>query len=296
MARPISLTALLCMLCCSTAGLTQDDTEGEAATVSEPETKKVITLFSPGSTDSEWIRSHHAEVEEPLKGRDCEQCHAGQERDFGLSLAKRGQAASRDIAITFAVVDDEQLQVTIKWQGPIDDQSMSIMWGNAGNPAFGSDGCWAACHNDMPGMSDDSGAQPSKYLSIARANTNLNKLIRQGNYVEIWQATIISATEATFTGGTVLEQLVWRENSEISGQIEYAKGRWTVTFTRPLRGGPGHAKSFLPGKRYTFGLALNGAKLPAQAHWVSLPMTFSLDDQETDFIGIPSSPEVTPDD
>ena len=214
---------------------------------------------------------------------------------MGASLAKRGQAVSRDIDASFRVTD-EQLHVSLTRQGPVDDKQISIMWGNEGNEPFRRGGCWAACHNDMPGMSQDRGQQQGKYLWVARSqqqrigqpprlksSTELSELMSQGNFVEIWQATMSSPSEATFRGGTILDQLAWRENSKVKGTVAYAKGRWTVTFTRPLQGGAGHAKSFLPGKHYTFGVALHGDKLPLQAHWVSLPKTFSLDDRETDF-------------
>jgi hypothetical protein len=43
-------------------------------------------------------------------------------------------------------------------------------------------------------------------------------------------------------------------------------------------------KTFIPGKRYTFGMALHGADRSGAEHWVSLPMTFSLDGDDTDFL------------
>jgi DmsE family decaheme c-type cytochrome len=43
-------------------------------------------------------------------------------------------------------------------------------------------------------------------------------------------------------------------------------------------------KTFTAGKQYTFGVALQGAKQEAAAHWVLLPMTFSLNSKDSDFI------------
>jgi DmsE family decaheme c-type cytochrome len=277
-------------------GIAHAPAQGVAPLVAQGVRKKTVTAFSPGKSSAEWMVSQHPGAQSLRQGRDCEQCHQGEERTMGEALAKRGQAVSRDIDVAFAKTQD-QLRVTLSWQGPADDQQISIMWGNDGNEAFRRGGCWASCHDDMPGMSQDRGQQQGKYLSAARAqqqligqpaklrsSAELARLRSEGNYVEIWQASLDKEKPTPLRGGTILNQLSWSDNSELEGQVEYTKGRWTVTFTRPLKGGPGGAKSFLPGKQYTFGIALGGAQLPAQDHWVTLPLTFSLDDRETDFV------------
>ncbi len=45
----------------------------------------------------------------------------------------------------------------------------------------------------------------------------------------------------------------------------------------------GTCTGFSEEDRYTFGVALNGATTQGGSHWVSLPMTFSFDGDETDF-------------
>ena len=53
--------------------------------------------------------------------------------------------------------------------------------------------------------------------------------------------------------------------------------------TRPLTPSA-PLKSVEQGRSYTFGTALHGLGREGADHWVSLPMTFSTDRDDTDFI------------
>lgn len=277
-------------------GIAHASTQGVAPVVAQGVGKKTVSVFAPGQSDSEWLLSRHPGAQSLRQGRDCEQCHQGEEAQMGESLSPRGQVASRNIDVSFRI-GDESLRMKLQWQGPADDQLVAVMWGNDGNEAFRRGGCWATCHSDMPGMTQDRGQAQAKYLSVARAQqqrigqpallksaTEIEALRQKGAFVEMWQARLASEDKGEVRAATILGGLQWKDNSELTGKVEFSKGRWTVTLTRPLKGGPGDAKSFLPGKHYTFGIALQGAGQEAGAHWVTLPMTFSLDDRETDFI------------
>ena len=169
------------------------------------------------------------------------------------------------------------------------------MWGDDGNQAFQRGACWAACHSDMPGMSRDRGQDLSKYLWVSRkqqqaigkppqaqSQSELDKLVATGNFVELWRIQL-GADKTVADSAVVLQEIDWQQQGNMAGTASYRDGRWNVTFKRPLKGAAGQ-KSFVAGKRYTFGISVQGAGQAASAHWVSLPLTFSLDDKDTDFI------------
>jgi hypothetical protein len=79
-----------------------------------------------------------------------------------------------------------------------------------------------------------------------------------------------------------LEQLRWMEQPAISASASYAGGKWTATIKRPLQPAA-PLKAIEPGRRYTFGMAIHAENRQKSKHWVSLPMTFSLDQSDTDF-------------
>ena len=269
---------------------------GVAPVVAQAASSRDVILFSPGQSDAEWVVTRHPGAQSLRQGRDCHQCHQGEERKMGLALGEKGSVTSRDMRVAFAV-EGKDLVVKLSWKGPADEQQIAMMWGNDGNTAFRRGGCWAACHDDMDGMRQDKGQGLSKYLWVARSQqkaigrpaqakpaAELNELRERGNFVEIWKADINSTKDATIAGGTVLDKVTWTENSPLTGRATFSKGQWTATFRRPLQGGPGHAKSFLPDTEYTFGVALRGANSKPGQHWVSMPLTFSLNSRETDFI------------
>lgn len=277
-------------------GVAHVSAAGVAPVVAQAASSKDVILFSPGQADAEWVVTRHPGAQSLRQGRDCHQCHQGDEREMGLSLGEKGSVTSRDLRVAFSVSGTD-LVVKLSWKGPADDQQIAMMWGNDGNTAFKRGGCWAACHEDMPGMNMDKGQGLSKYLWVARAQqqsigrpavfksaTELNDLRERGNFVEIWKADLNGTKDATIAGGTVLEQLSWSANSPLKGSAKFDRGQWTATFRRPLQGGPGHSKSFLPDTEYTFGVALRGADSKPGQHWVSMPLTFSLNSLETDFI------------
>ena len=258
-----------------------------------------ITLFAPGQFDSEWLYGDHPGAQSLRQGQACQDCHQGEEPSMGENIAERGHAASREVDISFAI-DQDQLLVTLAWRESPNDQRISIMWGNGGNAAFSRTGCWASCHSDMAGMSEDNGRQQGKYLEVAKIGrsaaqktaasksaADLEALLAAGAFVEIWQANTSAKDEAIMEGGLILDDLHWYPRHPVTGKASYKKGRWSVIFKRPLAGGPGGSKSFLPGKRYTFGIGLHGSQEENSKHWVSLPISFSLDGEETAFTAAP---------
>ncbi len=266
-----------------------------APMVPQAVSKKTITLLVPGQSDLAWITGEHPGSQSLRQGLDCKQCHQSEEANMGAAMAAAGTNPARDISIGFRRQQDK-LVVTLSWHGPAQDQQIAIMWGDDGDYEFGRDACWATCHSDMPAMTRDRGQGLSHYLITSRSQqrrigmpaqiqprAELDKLMAAGDYVEMWQLTLAQNGSAGARSATVLDSVHWADQTRLGSVASYKDGRWTVSFTRPLAGASGE-KTFTAGKQYTFGVALQGAKQEAAAHWVSLPMTFSLNSKDSDFI------------
>ena len=251
-----------------------------------------VTLFYPGQSDVDWILSEHPGAQPFRQGSNCQQCHRGEEASMGASLGS-AKPAFRELDISFRE-DGESLMLSLNWEGDRDDADVAIMWGDDGNQAFRRGGCWAACHSDMPGMSRDRGLELGKYLSISRQQQQsigrpplvkdsaaLKQLMSDGNFVEMWRIKLTGGGAEASTA-TLLSELVWSRSSTLHAEANFANGRWNVNLRRPLQGSA-QQKSFVPGKRYTFGMAMHSAQRTGAQHWVSLPMTLSLDGDDTDF-------------
>jgi predicted CXXCH cytochrome family protein len=251
-----------------------------------------VTLFYPGQSDISWILSEHPGSQPFRQGSNCQQCHRGEEANMGESLGDN-PPTSRMVNVGFNA-NANSMQVNLSWQGSKDDADIAFMWGDGTNTAFRRGGCFAACHSDMPGMSRDRGLDLGKYLAdsrsqqqrigqppITRTAAELKTMMAAGNFVELWRIDLQKSGKAEIA--TLLSGLDWIENSGVKASSSFKDGTWTVTINRPITPTP-PLKRFMPGKRYTFGMALHGANRTGAEHWVSLPMTLSLDGDDTDFL------------
>jgi predicted CXXCH cytochrome family protein len=255
---------------------------------------KEITLFYPGIADSDWLLHKHPGSQPLRQGRNCQQCHRGEEAQMGKVQAGQFEPASRRVRVSFARdTDAGQLLITLQWRGAENDRSIALMWGDGGNEAFTRAGCFAACHSDLPGMSQDRGQQTSKYLAVSRTQQHgigqpsvvrdpaaLEQLMAAGEFVEMWR---IQLHNPTVEKALVLEGVQWQAAKLIWINKQYSDGQWTVAVRRGMTNN-GTDKKFLSNKKYTFGIALTGVASTPAKHWVSLPMTLSFDGDDTDFI------------
>lgn len=270
------------------SGIAHAVADSVAPTIPQAVSKKTITLLAPGQSDRSWIFSEHPGSQPLRQGIDCEQCHRGEE----ANMATAGADPLRDISIGFRR-QQGNLAVTLSWRGSAQDQQVAMMWGDDADYEFGRGACWAACHSDMQAMTRGQGL--NHYLITSRSQqqrigmpaqfkpqAELDKLIAAGGYVEMWQLTLAQNGSAGARSATVLDSVHWADRTRLDSVASYKNGRWTVSFTRPLDGASGE-KAFIAGKLYTFGVALQGAGQETAAHWVSLPMTFSLNSKDSDF-------------
>lgn len=255
-----------------------------------PVSSRLVTLFYPGQSDVDWILTEHPGSQPFRQGSNCQQCHRGEEVSMGASLGG-AEPGNRSVAVRFGA-DNEILHVEINWSGDRDDAAIAMMWGDGGSNAFRRGGCWAACHSDMPGMSRDRGLNLGKYLSVSRQQAQrigqpplskdpgeLEQLLAAGDFVNMWRVDLEKGTLQT---ARVLNAPVWKD-SDSRPDVHYSNGHWTVKLSRPLVASQ-MEKNFTPGTRYTFGIALHSKGRPGAGHWVSLPMSVSLDRNDTDFL------------
>jgi hypothetical protein len=112
------------------------------------------------------------------------------------------------------------------------------------------------------------------------SDADLERLVKDGNYAEMWK---IDLNQGRIRAARLLSHIEWRQDAEIVSSVDISDGRWSVVIKRPIRTQAG-MKGVVPGRSYTFGLALHGQGRKGAEHWVSLPMTFSLDGDDTDFL------------
>jgi len=142
----------------------------EAIDWSKVETKQ-ITLFYPGQSSWEWIltKSDHGGAKNFRKGKDCKECHQGEEKDMGALLVsgKRleptpiiGKRGSVDAGIK-AAYDKENLYIQLTWKESTetavtkmtqDQTRVTFLFDDGTVSSVKRGGCWAACHDDATGM------------------------------------------------------------------------------------------------------------------------------------------------
>jgi DmsE family decaheme c-type cytochrome len=276
-------------------GIAHNSATGIKPVLDEPSRERRVALFFPGQSDSHWLLTEHPGAQPLRQGRNCQQCHRGEEAAMARKLSGDAGSNMRELAVSFAK-DASTLTLTLSWQGPMHDTDIALMWGDHNSEAFRRGGCFAACHNDMEGMSRDRGAHIDKYLmasraqqqrigqpAIIRGDAELEQMLAQGHFVELWRIKLGATSAPKVETATVLAGLDWHSDSILDGVSSYQNGRWTVTLKRPLQGGTGY-KDFVPEQKYTLGIALHGDDNPGARHWISLPLTMSLNGDDTDFI------------
>jgi predicted CXXCH cytochrome family protein len=256
-----------------------------------PRASRAVTLFYPGIADSDWLLQSHKGSQPLRQGTNCQRCHRGDEAAMGESRGGRFDPVSRNVQLTFKREGD-QLHIAVEWQGPENDATVSFMWGTEESESFSRGGCFAACHSDMPGMTKDRGQQTSKYLMVSRSqqqqigrppiiknSAELEQLMSQQAFVEIWRIPLHSPTVER---ALVLADTKWQATDLIQINKSYSDGRWRLELRRKMQD-TGMMLGFDTNKRYTFGLALNGADNHGGNHWVSLPITLSFGGNNSDF-------------
>lgn len=280
-------------------------------------TGKDVVLFYPGQAAWEWVLtpSDHSGAPKFREGKNCHECHSGEEKTMGTLIASGKKLEPNPIAgkpgfvvanVKFAH-DAERLYVHLELtEGAQPDAKMDAnfdtkitMMLNDGKVAEANRaGCWGTCHNDMTSMPNAGGGERTKYLVRSRAKVTregggdqlkpadeLAKMHANGEYLEYWQARLKQGAAPVPADFTVLEKRQANDPPAVSAEASFANGVWSVTLSRKLAAG-GPYKEIAAGKTYTVGFAVHGGHTAHRFHYVSFENTLVLDQGAGDFVAV----------
>jgi len=279
---------------------------------------KEVVLFYPGQASFEWAltQSDHSGAPKFREGKNCEECHRGEEAKIGDLIVsgkklepnpipgKRGSIKS-----TVKIAHDaDRLYVRIEWpDGPplsaphIDKEfevKATVMIGTDAVVEAKRAGCWGSCHDDAIGMaSDPPNADLTKYLARSRTKitrqgggenfkpaSDIQKLLNDGIFLEFWQARLNKGKPAVPAGGYILDKRHQLDNPPVAAEASFANGMWTVVLSRKLvMGQPGH-NDLVPGQTYHIGFAIHDAYAEHRFHHVTFGYSLVLDSGSADFV------------
>lgn len=275
--------------------------------------KDVVMLY-PGQTSWEWnlTMADHSAADKFKAGKNCIECHRGEERTQGDLMASGKKAEPTPIKgfpghvtanIRF-VTDAQNLYVRLDFKDPAAPDTkmdsatatkVALIFNDAAVNEGVRAGCWASCHEDNASMPTANGAERTKYLMKTRAKLtrsgggdtlkspeDLAKLTLAGYAQEWWQARLDPTARATGSGGIIFDK-----REELKGVVEaeasLVNGTWSVIFKRPLAA-PGPWRPLEPGKVYTVGFSVHAGHSAKRFHHTSYEYTFALGQGSADFV------------
>jgi hypothetical protein len=278
---------------------------------------KEIVLFYPGQSAWEWVltESSHSGGPKFRDGKNCTECHKGEEKTMGSLLVSGKKNEPTPIAgkpgfivatIKFAH-DADKLYVHLDFaEGAQPDVKMDpatatkvTMMLNDGKVAEATRaGCWGTCHDDLATMPSAAGSERTKYLARSRVKVTrsgggdqlkpsdeMAKLRADGQYLEYWQARLNPGAPATAIDGTILEKRQENSPASVAAEATSANGTWSVTLSRKMTLGGMH-KDIAAGKSYSVGFAIHSGHAARRFHYVSFGYSLVIDQGSADFVAV----------
>lgn len=276
---------------------------------------KDVALFYPGQSSWEWVMTptDHPGADKFRAGKNCAECHTGDEKTMGNLLVSgqkneptpiAGKPGSIIAHVKFAH-DDQNFYVHLEFaEGAQPDAKMdtasatkvAMMINDGGVPEANRAGCWGMCHDDATHMASAAGAVRPMYLSKTRAQltrqgggdalkpaADLAALKASGYELEYWQVRLNPGAPAVADNGIVFDHRMETKPTDVTAEATNSGGTWSVTLTRKLQAGPGF-KDIVPGKRYTVGFAIHSGHTAGRFHYVSFEHSLVLDQGSADFV------------
>lgn len=235
---------------------------------------RAVTLFYPGHASRQWLEREHPGSQPLRQGTDCQRCHRGDEPGLGAAMAPGLEPSSRVLGIAFSSTGD-RLRIELNWQGSREDRQLALMWGGPANPEFARGGCFAACHEAPPGQA----TRLIVHQGTDPLDASMGGFIAPGEAVELWRVQLDTGEVTTAPVRSSVEN---RSGNQVAASTKYEDGNWQVQLEVEL-GRASEGLHFARGNRYTFGLAVHGARASGREHLVSLPMSIGFDTEDTDF-------------
>ena len=275
---------------------------------------KDITLLYPAQMSWELVltQAEHSGASKFREGKDCRQCHEGDEDSSGNLMVGDKSIEPTPIADKPGFVkanikfsrDDANLFVRVEFapgkqpdakMDPKVETRVAVMFDDGKVTEVGRGGCWAACHIDLAKMPKGTDDGATMYLpksrngmtreggGVVKPADEIAKIRAEGGYAEYWEASLNPGAAATVVDGTVLDKRQENAGHAVTANAVFENGKWAVEFSRKLAAGDGH-KDIGPGKLYTVGFAIHAGHTNKRFHYVSLEKTFAVDSGKADFI------------
>lgn len=279
---------------------------------------KDITLFYPGQASWEWVLtpSSHSGAPKFREGKDCTECHEGEQTAMGNLIVSgeklepdpiAGKRGSIPVNVKIAY-DDSRIYFRLSWEGgassglpkmdPDYQVKATVMLDDGSVLEAVRAGCWGACHDDANGMASSSAGQDlTKYLSRSRtritrqgggtnyqSDSEIAALRSEGMFLEYIQARVSAAGETDAVHGHILKSREEDTSSEVSAKASFTGGTWVVVLSRPLQSMGPYSKAIVPGKSYPVGFAVHAGYAAGRYHHVSFGYSFVLGEGDADFV------------
>jgi cytochrome c-type protein NapC len=286
----------------------------------EPDWAKVkgrdITLFYPATMSWERLftpRFHSGQTAYKEGTKNCVNCHGDlDEAEMGKHLVKAGgfiepkPIADKPPSVKANVKvahDADNFYVRVEFDPGAQPNAgmdkdfatkVAFMFDDGSVPEAARAGCWIGCHANLASMSGPT-ITATKYLAETRTNMSLSggdKLLddaglaalrAKGHVLEYWQARIKPDGSVSTVDGTVLEKRAEHPKALATSTAVKTGSTWAVTFARKKAAGAGY-KEIVPGKTYTFSIALHAGHAAQRYHYVGLERKFVLDTGKADLV------------
>ena len=261
-----------------------------------------VLLFHTGQASYEWMLTEkdHSGGPKIRQGKDCLECHAGEEKKIGELIAsgKKLEPTPAEVQVPWSpvtvqlAVDGDRLELRLQWPAKgagASKSDIAFMFDDGSVSAATLTGCWATCHSDLPAMSDDGGRKLTKYLTQSRTKVTrsgggelyqpearLAELAGHGTFLEYWHAAVEAGAPAAAEDGYVLDKRHESDAPLVRAEGGLSDGVWTVVLSRPLGVSKPYRKDFAEGKTYTFGLAVHDGGAEGRFHRVSFEHEFEI--------------------
>jgi cytochrome c-type protein NapC len=278
---------------------------------------KDVVLLYPGQSSLEWTLTNgeHDGAVKFKQGKNCKDCHIGEENKMGPLIASgkvneptpiAGKPGNITATVKFAH-DADTLYVHLDFaegsqpdakQDPKFATKVSFMISDAKVPEADRVGCWAACHDDETDMASAAGATRTKYLNKTHAKItrqgggdelkpadDLAKLKADGYSLEYWEAQLNQGSPASTTAFTVFDKREEAKPAAVTAEASFANGTWSVTLARKLHAG-GPYKDIDAGKPFNVGFAIHAGHTARRFHYVSIEQSMVLDQGTADFVAV----------
>jgi hypothetical protein len=281
---------------------------------------KDLVLFQPGQSSWEWllVPASHDGGKRMREGKSCLFCHENEEKVIGNLIVSGEKLEPTPISglpgfiemQIDASYDAENLYLNMSWTSPVmtepsgHEEAATHLTIMLGSPKFSLSaiaGCWAACHSDLPDMSDTLADQKlTKYLpgsrskmtktgggAALRPDAEIATQLADGKYLEFWQAVLDQGQLTAAVDGYFLQGRIKNDESAVTATASADGQHWTLEMVRPLKADAVYRHSLAEGIEYTLAVALHENHASGRFHFTSFPMRFYLGPGEAELNALP---------